>query len=1593
MKKVILLTTFVFCFCFVWCQTSYTRQAAGNWNALSGWQLASLNYPDNNSDGLDDATIEGYNGVTQNVADIVITDLDLRNGGTGVLGADQAGNLTINQNLEITGTLTMNPTGTNGSTITIASGATLTINNLIMTPDAATPCVIRVAGGGTLEIKGNTTFSNGATIDLNEAGNSILRISSTDISAAEVTTYFDISAANEYTVQYDHSGTQNTIDGLALYHLEVTGGGEIDLAQASLTLAGDLTVTSGTFDVQNNTMSVGGNTTVDGKLKLGDTHGFSMTGNFDLNAGAILEIGSGSATGNKWAEPTGTATIDVTSTVDYNGGNGMIIDNTNTYGNLIIDANAGTTTLAGNVIVDGDLTVEAGTLDIEANTIDNDAADGSDDLTLVGSSKLVLASTFPANYDNYNFNSSTVEYNANLGGDQTIVNHPYNNLTISNNGTKTMTDFTSTGTGTLRVNTGAELIVTGTTDFPTFGSYNMGNGQVTLKGGDFAVGVVDISIGTLEIDLTASSNEILINNNCDITIVSSLIITQGILDVTTAGGLIGSDGSQTLTITANGELELGGVKPFPTLFAAPTLDVNSTVDFYGTNQNVGSTTGTVNFGNLIIRGSLTKTLVGNIEVQTLLDVQAGTLLTNAFTITGTGTDELQVLSGATLNVGSSQFPTAFDVVDLQSGSTVEFTAVGAQTVNDDGGDDHVSFYNIYLEGSGTKTLTSGIAIQNGGTLDVGGDADVASGITFDTDNNDILLTTALTLDIDGSNVFETSAADVFSTATITETINTTSTFLYNGGAQNVSALDYGNLTIDQAGIKTLQGNSSPTGDVTISNTATFDIETYTFTGAGGKTLDINDDCRLALSGAANFPTGFGTFTFNTTSTVDYDLNGAQTIALHNYANLDITGGGTKTVDVGEAGVTGILDVEDGATITTSLAGGNLLRLISTGDGETQTARIADLSDESTGTLAGDGFICERDMDLTGPDVVGWNDWASPITGFRLASWYYKGWPMTGVGGIRGSDYPSNPWCSVLTYNANNVGSPTYLPSNVDDGLTDKNDGWERAPSITTGNNPGTGFRLYTGARDRELEDIGLPHQDALIVNLNYLDHDSAADSEEGWNLVGNPYMCTVDFDLITKTGDVESSMWMYSNVGKGYYAYNAATTTGNAPFNVTNNNDIIGNGYIPSHKAFWVKVTEAAQTLTFKEADKVTGGTAYVKNGATLPKLRVQAQNLNNGFFSTGVIVKHDDATIGYEKYDSEIFKALSATAPNLFFLSEEGTQLSIDAVPNDVSLIPMQVEAGVSGDFELRFWDFNEIHSGSCIWLEDKFTDEWFDLREEQSIVRTLSDTTTVARFNIHINPMLNTELVANTTCFGTNDGEVLVENLSENVIGLALYDEQGELVYEDMVTRDKVWTDLAPGKYTLREANTNIGCPSAFTTVEVFEPAEVVASFDKSVAEIDLAYDNGEVQFTSTSTGGEEHIWFFSDNNEFSFETNPTHTFSTPGLHDVSLLVHNGNYDCAKAYEDQVLVKSSVGITEEVLDVALVNATVVDGQAKLTMNFESPENVTVLLFDMAGKELGNWNYDQVSNNTEFIDLPTTKGIYLLKVQAANKKKTFRLF
>ncbi|MFT6845453.1 MAG: hypothetical protein ACJAUV_001649 [Flavobacteriales bacterium] len=1327
-------------------------------------------------------------------------------------------------------------------------------------------------------------------------------------------------------------------------------GGTIDITGGTLTVVGSVTNSGATISINGGTLDVASITVQDDDAL--------ANGLLTLNSGVLSS--DGNITLNQNVGPGGNGTFSVTGGTATINSPGILDIQTGGIFNMTGGAlKLHTATTA--IVATGTWNATGGTVHFTRSTDDTQVID--------------VALDYP---------NIEIDGGRNVTVNATITN--VNDLTITNSSELIIaTTRALSGSGALVMDASTDLTINGDANFPSgySGTLDAASTVTFAKNNtETMTSPAGIAFGNVVINSTGAN---LTFSGATNSVQTLFDINNGIVQLTNSNWDKSGAIATTLDVAAGATLQYNN-GDFPSNYNTHTFAPSSNVIFNGGSQNVSRASGAdITFGNLTIQGgSGTKTLLDNITVAGNLLVSTGTTLetTQAFQITG-GAGSVTVTDG-TLIIGEGDLPAfagGYDF-DATSSEVVFNDADGVQSVSNG---THI-FDNLTINGGNTKTVDDNITIVN--TLDI-------NGTTVTLDANANAIAGDFTLNIAAGDFLETSALVPFGGTVVSGAIAATSTTTYNGTAQEVEGLNYGNLIIDQAGTKTLQGTSATEGDVTISTTATFDVEAFTFTGLGGKILDINDDCRLALSGTNNFPTGFGTFTFNTTSTVDYDAAGVQTIAIHDYANLDITGGGTKTIADGTASVTRILDIEDGATLATfgpeDTAPLRQLRLVSTGDGATETARIADLTDEvATGIITGRGVICERDMDLSsGGDIVGWNDWASPIENFRLASWYYKGWPMEG---IEGTGWATNPWCSVLTYDANI--STEYDPFNSqDDTDLDRNDGWVRGPGITVGNSPGTGFRLYTGARDRELEDIGLPAQGQQVIGLNYTDESTALAVEEGWNLVGNPYMSSVDFDLLDRSVNVAASMWMYSNANNGYYSYNGVADIGTSPFGVINNNTTIPDGLIPSHKAFWVQVTSVGQSITFDESDKVTTGTAFIKSTGVKPKIRVQAQNVSNGYLSAAVMVQITGSENSFEKYDTEIFKASTPTAPNLYFLSEDLKQLSINSIPQGLSSVPLVVEAGVSGDFELRFYDFNDMHAGSCLQLEDKFTGEWFDIRSEPSIIRELSDTTTMARFNIHISPIMSGVLERNATCFGTNDGQIKAENLSSQVIGMALYNELDELVSENMVTNSQVWKDLSPGVYTIRESNTNMGCPSAYAEVEVFEPVAVIATFEKSDIEIDLAVHNGEVAFTNKSEGSSEYIWYVSENNSFYYEENISHVFTTPGIHDISLIAHNGNLECAVLSDDKVVVKSTVGIGEEQVQELAANAFVKDDKIVLDLAFEQPATVTALLFDMTGKEVSNWNFAKVSTDQKTLDIPQATGVYILKVQAGEQQRSFKLF
>jgi hypothetical protein len=95
----------------------------------------------------------------------------------------------------------------------------------------------------------------------------------------------------------------------------------------------------------------------------------------------------------------------------------------------------------------------------------------------------------------------------------------------------------------------------------------------------------------------------------------------------------------------------------------------------------------------------------------------------------------------------------------------------------------------------------------------------------------------------------------------------------------------------------------------------------------------------------------------------------------------------------------------------------------------------------------------------------------------------------------------------------------------------------------------------------------------------------------------------------------------------------------------------------------------------------------------------------------------------------------------------------------------------------------------------------------------------------------------------------------------------------------------------------------------------------------------------------------------------------------------------------DDKVVVKSTVGIGEEQVQELAANAFVKDDKIVLDLAFEQPATVTALLFDMTGKEVSNWNFAKVSTDQKTLDIPQATGVYILKVQAGEQQRSFKLF
>ena len=831
---------------------------------------------------------------------------------TGVTSAISA-NTTVNGNLTVNaGTLNF------GAFTTVVTGLTSVSGTLGITSTTGTKTFgnVTINSGGTFNctaaetntINGDLTVAGGtvtgtSTGIFNVSGNFSVPSGTSTLGRATITVTgtTDITGTLNIT---SATGTKTfagklTIDNGATWN---------NSANSAITLQGGIendgtfTTGTGTYTLSTNSQVVSGSSAINfggivaitGAITITnrDSVGVTMTGNLTGSVAGSTWLNDTNSTLNAGNAVLTTGTLTATAnpnTVIYSGGVAQTIKAT-TYNDLTIAKSANTATLGGNTTVNGVFKVSSGTAAIGAFTFsvgDTSNISGTLNITSATGTKTFAGpviintggvwnnsgneaitlqaglthngTTFTAGTGIYTFDTNSQS----IGGSSaiSIPSITVNVVTLTNNGNLTVTTalagsggLTNASNDTLNINfTGAPAITTLTAS-------SIGN---TVNYG-FA--------GTQTIKVPASSTYYNLNlSSSGVKTAGGPLVVSG--DLTLAGSASLNGGtSLTHTFAGNWILNTTAATPF-TYTTRSTVNFNTPFSPAQTSLGGSGTAATITFDTVNVGNTSGFALSKNMTATGMVTVNAGvTLIPGASnTVGGTGTLTGSGIVKVTRTAATPDFLSQYTITNKTlTALTVDYDATAAQTV------DALGYFNLTIEGNrGAASVTLG-----SGSVGVSGTFNPIA--TFSSGG---YVTTGNTIDFNGS------------------------------GAQNVPAFSYNNLTLSNAGTKTFaSGTEGIAGVFTVSGTATGDATsnptTVDYNGSAAQAIVAMNYTNLSLSNAglktfAGATTGVaGNLTISggasadattNSSTIDFNGGGSQNVAAINYSSLSFSNAGTKTL--------------------------------------------------------------------------------------------------------------------------------------------------------------------------------------------------------------------------------------------------------------------------------------------------------------------------------------------------------------------------------------------------------------------------------------------------------------------------------------------------------------------------------------------------------------------------------------------------------------------------------------------------------------------------------------------------------------------------
>ena len=399
--------------------------------------------------------------------------------------------------------------------------------------------------------------------------------------------------------------------------------------------------------------------------------------------------------------------------------------------------------------------------------------------------------------------------------------------------------------------------------------------------------------------------------------------------------------------------------------------------------------------------------------------------------------------------------------------------------------------------------------------------------------------------------------------------------------------------------------------------------------------------------------------------------------------------------------------------------------------------------KTLGSVTGDATV-ER---YIGGASWGWHFLSSPVAAQAISG----GFTPSGTG----NDYDFYTWYEPqsMWVNFKNTTTPPYF-------------------NTVNGNAnfiPGNGYLVAYETNNTTKEFKGTLNTGTVSYTLTR----GGSGTIQGFNLVGNPYPCSIDWDATSvwdRTALVGAadykSYWIWDDATGNYGTYIHGI---GSPSNFTR--------YIASGQGFMV-LASAAGALTMNDNVKANSSQAFLKSGnITSEALRLKL-NCDVNSYSDEALVSFNNSVDG----GSQKFNSMYTDAPELWSVKNgENYSINFMGEMNMEKIIPLAVKAGVTGTYTIASSQLESFGSNSAISLEDRLTGTYTYLATTPSYTFQVSAPATFTdRFFLHfmdVTGVSNSDVARKFNMYST-DGVLNIQSLQQLGGKIAVIDMLGRTV-----------------------------------------------------------------------------------------------------------------------------------------------------------------------------------------------------------------------